>query len=76
MSNAAHTALINETADMIGDFDTFAANVFRNQPFQRQNIAKAFYAGFTTHSDATRQVCATVTAVANLDVRVRAAAMD
>lgn len=64
MNTAAH---ITEAADLMAEFDAGAARIFRAQPFHRTTIAKAFRAGFRTHSPLSAVVCNLVDNVVKLD---------
>ena len=63
--------LINEAAELMAEFDRNAANVFRNQPFNRASIAKAFRGGFSKHSAKSLATCDVLDKVAQLDKNVR-----
>ena len=64
---------INQSADLMSEFDRGAANIFRNQPFHRAGIASAFRNGFRKHSEKSLAVCDILDRVAALDVKMRAA---
>lgn len=61
-------ALIQDAADLIADFDPAAARAFKAQPFNRRALAKAFRAGFLSHSSRTLNVCDIIDRVVDLDV--------
>ena len=64
MTNADH---ITAAAAEMAAFDAGAAHIFRTQPFNRAAIAKAFRAGFRTHSPLSAAVCNLVDGVVKLD---------
>jgi hypothetical protein len=59
--------MIQEAANLIAEFDAAAARVFVSRPFHRAALAKAFRAGFRTHSDYTLKVCALIDGIVHLD---------
>lgn len=65
-------ATINEAAALMAEFDKGAANIYRTRPFNRVGIAKAFRAGFRTHSKRSLKVCDILDRVAEVDVKMRA----
>lgn len=70
MTNAISTA-----SDAIADFNPQLAEVFRDQPFQRVNAAKAFAAGFAKNpEDDIHPVAALVLEIALFDRAMRALA--
>lgn len=64
---------ITHAADLMAEFDADAARIFRTQPFNRATIAKAFRAGFHTHSALSAAVCNLVDGIVKLDQLDRAA---
>ena len=66
-----NSSLINDAADLIADYDPACAQAFRAKPFQRQALAKAFRAGFLSHSTNTLNVCDIIDRVVALDILSR-----
>lgn len=65
---------IAEAADLIREFSPATAAAFLAKPFHRAALAEAFEAGFRTHSDYSRKVCAFVRLSAHADQLDRAIA--
>ena len=61
---------INQIADLLAQYNPALANAFRNQPFQRKNLAYAFMAGCTPDSKPAK-IGALAIQAAYLDIEAR-----